>query len=110
MIETIRRALTRLGEVTAHPAAFALVVIYASLWFAFDRKTLDWHAFATLGTLFMTLIIQRAEHRDTQALQAKMDGLLRVHGAARNELTTLDKEEPEEIERRRKQEASDSSA
>ena len=92
MIETIRRALTRLGEVTAHPAAFALVVIYAGLWFAFDRKTLDWHAFATLGTLFMTLIIQRAEHRDTQALQAKMDGLLRVHGAARNELTTLDKE------------------
>ena len=58
----------------------------------------------------MTLIIQRAEHRDTQALQAKMDELLRVHGAARNELTTLDKEEPEEIERRRKQEASDSSA
>jgi low affinity Fe/Cu permease len=103
-------ALTRLGEVTAHPAAFALVVIYAGLWFAFDRKTLDWHAFATLGTLFMTLIIQRAEHRDTQALQAKLDELLRVHGAARNELTTLDKEEPEEIERRRKQEASDSSA
>jgi hypothetical protein len=57
MIETIRRALTRLGEVAAHPAAFALVVIYAGLWFAFDRKTLDWHAFATLGTLFMTLII-----------------------------------------------------
>ena len=73
MIEMIRRALTRLGEVAAHPAAFALVVIYAGLWFAFDRKTLDWHAFATLGTLFMTLIIQRAEHRDTQALQAKLD-------------------------------------
>src|SRR4029079_3567682 len=106
MIETIRRALTRLGEVTAHPAAFALVVIYASLWFAFDRTTLDCHAFATLGTLFMTLIIQRAEHRDTQALQAKLDELLRVHGAARDELTTLDQEEPEEIERRRKQEAS----
>ena len=81
MIETIRRALTRLGEVTAHPAAFALVVIYAGLWFAFDRKTLDWHAFATLGTLFMTLIIQRAEHRDTQALQAKLDELL--HSAER---------------------------
>jgi low affinity Fe/Cu permease len=51
---------------------------------------------------------ERAEHRDTQALQAKLDELLRVHGAARNELTTLDKEEPEEIERHRKQDASDS--
>ena len=78
MIETIRRALTRLGEVTAHPAAFALVLIYAGLWFAFDRKTLDWHAFATLGTLFMTSIIQRAENRDTQALHANLDELLRL--------------------------------
>jgi hypothetical protein len=46
----------------------------------------------------------------SRRLQAKVDELLRVHGAARNELTTLDQEEPEEIERRRKQEASDSSA
>jgi low affinity Fe/Cu permease len=105
MIETIRRSLTRLGEVTAHPAAFGLVVIYASLWFAFDRATLDWHAFATLATLFMTLFIQRAEHRDTQALQAKLDELLRVHGAARNELTNLDQEEPEAIEKLREREA-----
>jgi low affinity Fe/Cu permease len=67
----------------------------------------DWHAFATLATLFMTLFIQRAEHRDTQALQAKLDELLRVHDAARNELTTIDqKEEPEEIEKRRSQRAS----
>jgi low affinity Fe/Cu permease len=73
-----RRALTRLDEVTAHPAAFALVLIYAGLWLAFERKTLDWHAFATLGTLFMTLIIQRAEHRDTQALHANLDELLRA--------------------------------
>ena len=43
----------------------------------------------------MTLIIQRAEHRDTQALQAKLDELLRVHGAARKELTKLDQEDPE---------------
>jgi low affinity Fe/Cu permease len=104
MIEVIRRALTRLGEVTANPVAFALVMIYAGLWFALDRQTLDWHAFATLATLFMTLLIQRAEHRDTQALQAKLDELLRVHGAARNELTMLDQKEPEEIEQRREQE------
>jgi len=109
MIEIIRRALTRVGEVTAHPAAFALVLIYASLWLAFDRPSLDWHAFATLATLFMALLIQRAEHRDTQALQAKLDELLRVHGAARHELTNLDKEEPEEIEKRRKRETKQSS-
>jgi phage shock protein PspC (stress-responsive transcriptional regulator) len=46
MIEVIRRALTRLGVVTATPAAFVLVLIYAGLWFALDRTSLDWHAFA----------------------------------------------------------------
>jgi low affinity Fe/Cu permease len=49
----------------------------------------------------MTLIIQRAEHRDTQALHAKLDELLRVEGRARSELTELDDEEPEVITERR---------
>ena len=37
----------------------------------------------------MTLFIQRAEHRDTQAVHAKLDELLRVEGRARTELTLL---------------------
>jgi low affinity Fe/Cu permease len=49
----------------------------------------------------MTLFIQRAEHRDTQALHAKLDELLRVEGNARNELTGLDQREPEAIEEHR---------
>ena len=103
MKDAMRRALTRVGVLTAHPAAFGVLLLYASLWFAFDRESLNWHAIATLATLFMTLFIQRSEHRDTQALQAKLDELLRAHGAAR-ELTKLDQEEPEEIEKRRARE------
>jgi low affinity Fe/Cu permease len=49
----------------------------------------------------MTLFIQRAEHRDTQAIHAKLDELLRAEGQARDELTGLDDEEPEEIEAHR---------
>ena len=52
----------------------------------------------------MTLFIQRAEHRDTQAIHAKLDELLRVEGRARNELTQLDDEEPEVIEQHRSEE------
>ena len=51
----------------------------------------------------MTLVIQRAEHRDTQAIHAKLDGMLHAMGEARNELTRVDEEEPEEIEKRREQ-------
>lgn len=93
----IRRSLTRIGELAAHPAAFGILLIYALLWFIFDRATLDWHAFATLATWFMTLIIQRAEDRDTQAIQAKLDELVRVTRSADSGLTTIDKLEPEDI-------------
>jgi low affinity Fe/Cu permease len=49
----------------------------------------------------MTLLIQRAEHRDTQALQAKLDELLHVQRGA-NALTRIDEKEPEDIEHHRK--------
>ena len=45
----------------------------------------------------MTLIIQRAEDRDTQALQAKLDELLRVTRSADSELAQIDTLEPEDI-------------
>ena len=54
----------------------------------------------------MTLLIQRAEHRDTQAIHAKLDELLSATTNARAELSQLDEEEPEEIERRRGEEKS----
>jgi low affinity Fe/Cu permease len=50
----------------------------------------------------MTLFIQRAERRDTPALHAKLDELLRASGKARDELTEIDQEESEEIEEQRR--------
>jgi low affinity Fe/Cu permease len=46
----------------------------------------------------MTLFIQCSEHRDTQAIQAKLDELLRTQGKARNDLTKVDDQQPEQIE------------
>jgi low affinity Fe/Cu permease len=97
----MRRLITRLGVYTASPLAFAVLVAYAVLWYIFKPETLEWHAVATLATLGMTLVIQRAEHRDTQAIHAKLDEVLHALGDARNEMTRVDEEEPEEIEQRR---------
>jgi low affinity Fe/Cu permease len=77
------------------------VALYALSWIIFDPRSLNWHGIATLATWCMTLFIQRAEHRDTQAIHAKLDELLRADGEARSELATLDKKEPEEIEEHR---------
>jgi low affinity Fe/Cu permease len=100
-METIRRALTQLGVVAAHPLAFLIVTTYGVFWFIFDRQSFGWHGLAVLATWFMTLLIQRAEHRDTQAIHAKLDELLRAQTKARNALTHIDEEEPEDIERHR---------
>ena len=98
----IRHWLTNLGVWTSAPAAFLTVPVYGALWFLFDRESFNWHSVAVLATWFMTLVIQRAEYRDTQALHAKLDELLHVQDTARNELTNIDKQDPEEIEKHRK--------
>ena len=52
----------------------------------------------------MTLLIQRAEHRDTQAMHAKLDELLHAQKGARDAVARIDEREPEEIERLRARE------
>ena len=95
--------LTSAGTWMARPAAFGLVAVYAVLWLIFDRESLNFHGAIALVTLCMTLFIQRSEHRDTQAIQAKLDELLRSDANARTSLTRLDDEEPEQIEAHRTQ-------
>jgi low affinity Fe/Cu permease len=88
----------------AHPAAFFVLTCYVGAWLVFNPKSFDWQSVATVATWLMTLFIQRAEHRDTQAIHAKLDELLRVEGTARSELTQLDDEEPEVIAQHRLEE------
>jgi low affinity Fe/Cu permease len=102
---TIRQFITRFGVLTSHPAAFLVFIVYVGLWLLLSPRTFDWQAIATLATWGMTLFIQRAEHRDTQAIHAKLDELLRTQDSARNELTSLDTKEPEEIVQHRKVES-----
>ena len=94
----MQQFLTNAGTWLSRPLVVGAVILYAVVRLIFDRSSLDWHGIASFATLFMTLFIQRSEHRDTQAIHAKLDELLRVNGDACNKLTTLDDKEPEQIE------------
>jgi low affinity Fe/Cu permease len=98
MAKRLQHLLTNAGTWLSRPWAVGVVVIYGVLWLIFDPGDFRWQGLATLATLLMTLFIQRSEHRDTQAIHAKLDELLRVNGDARNQLTALDDKEPEQIE------------
>jgi low affinity Fe/Cu permease len=97
-VKRLKRLLTNIGTWLSRPWFAGGVALYLLFWIIFDPGSFNWHAIATIATLFMTLFIQRSEHRDTQAIHAKLDELLRVHGDARNRLTTLDDKEPEQVE------------
>jgi low affinity Fe/Cu permease len=103
MANLVQRSLTDLGVLMARPVAFVALGVYVAAWLAFDRESFDMHGGAALGAWLMTLFIQRAAHRDTQAMQAKLDELLRAHADARTDLRDLDAKEPEDIERHREQ-------
>jgi len=92
---------TTLGQAAAHPAAFAVVLVYALAWLAFEPRTFDFNAVATLIVWVMTLFIQRSSRRDTLAIHAKIDELIRADEKARSELTRLDEKEPEIIAKHR---------
>lgn len=97
MTQTIGRWITNLGTAIAHPAAFLVLIGFTSAWLVFQPETFDWHGVATIATWGMTLFIQRSEYRDTQAIQAKLDELLRATANARGDLSGLDDRDAEEI-------------
>ena len=98
--ENVRHWLTQLGVLTARPAAFVIFALYGVAWIAIGNG-LEWHALATLATWGMTLVIQRAEHRDTQALHAKLDELLKATHRANNDIMRIDDKDAEEVEKDR---------
>jgi low affinity Fe/Cu permease len=104
VLRSYRHWTTSVGKIAGHPAALFIVALYAGLWMWFSRATFEWNAVATLLVWLMTIFIQRSNRRDTLAVQAKLDELLRSHADARDELTALDDEEPEDIEKHREQE------
>ena len=56
IITSIRHFLTRIGELATHPAAFAIVLIYALTWLIVSPATFGWYGAATGATLFMTML------------------------------------------------------
>jgi low affinity Fe/Cu permease len=52
----------------------------------------------TIVTFLMVFVIQHTQHRDTQAIQLKLDELIRTNRKARNELISLEDMSEEDLE------------
>jgi low affinity Fe/Cu permease len=96
----LRGWLTQIGVLTSRPLAFVIFVVYAICWLTLGDG-LKWHSIAVMATWGMTLVIQRAEHRDTQAIHAKLDELLKAVGGADDGVMHIDDKDAEDVEEER---------
>ena len=100
---TPHRVITFGASFVGRPAALGVLVVYGGAWLAWAHGQIGWGGVATLLTLAMTIVIQGAQNRDTAALHAKLDELIRAVEGARNDFVELDRKESDEIEAAREQ-------
>jgi len=99
------RAAKWASHAAGRPSTFVGAVVIILIWaitgplFGFsDTWQLVINTGTTIITFLMVFLIQNTQNRDTEALQIKLDELLRAVGAARNTMIDLEELDDAELE------------
>ena len=100
------RFAKRTSLITGRPATFILAVLIIVLWAATgplfhysDTWQLVINTSTTIITFLMVFLIQNTQNRDTEALQIKLDELIRAQQEANNALLDLEELDDRELDR-----------
>jgi len=97
-----------MANASGKPATFVIALLVIIVWavtgpiFGYsDTWQLVINTGTTIVTFLMVFIIQNTQNRDTQALQLKLDELIRVTKGAHNLMLDLEQLDDEHLERLR---------
>ena len=93
------------ARTTGRPFTFVLAVLVIVVWaisgplFGFsDTWQLVINTGTTIVTFLMVFLIQATQNRDAEAMQVKLDEIIRAIGSARNEVLDLEELEEEDLD------------
>ena len=96
----------QVARATGQPAAFGAALVIVLLWavvgpfFGFsDTWQLVINTGTTIITFLMVFLIQNTQNRDSEAMQIKLDELIRAIDHAQNALLNLEELEEKDLER-----------